>query len=63
MRPDPAAAASGLLAMADGLYPFPYRVISDEMTRICETVPTPLRAAADQPRAPEYMVWMCTIDN
>ena len=34
-----------------------------EMTRICETVPTPPRAAADRPRAPGYMVWMCKIDN
>ena len=42
--------------------PFPALVIS-EMTRICETVPTPPRAAADRPRALGYMVWMRTIDT
>ena len=45
-----------------GFNPFPYLIISD-MIRICETVPTPPRAAADRPRAPGYMVWMCTIDT
>ena len=33
------------------------------MTEICETVPTPPRAAADRPRAVGYLVWMRTIDT
>ena len=42
--------------------PFPDLIIS-EMIRICETIPTPPRAAADRPSALGYMVWMCTIDT
>ena len=47
------------------LNPFPTLIIS-EMIRICETVPTPPRAAADRLRALYaigYMVWMRTIDS
>ena len=41
--------------------PFPTLVLSDR-TRICETVPTPPRAAGDRPRGPRYIVWIGTMD-
>ena len=49
------------LRRGEGVNPFPTLVTSD-VTRICETVPTPPRAAGDRPRAPRYMVWIGTMD-
>ena len=41
--------------------PFPTPVCFKQ-TEICETVPTPPRAAGDRPRGSRYMVWIDTMD-
>ena len=43
--------------------PFPTLVVCLKQTRVCETVPTPLRAAADRPRAPGTVHGMDAYDR